>query len=479
MKISENYINSKKHIKTKSYITLVKSSLLSLVICFCGTVLANDKLELDQAFSKFSKHIKAGELKVGLPYGQKVYQLSQKLFDDSHPSRIAAAENYGFILKQLGKSSEAEVVFLDLLKQKENKFGHYAKELITVLADLSELALTEDTTTRYRQRYEKLYLRHHSSEFVSQLTSTNLKTDPFAGEVKARLIKRLDADIKVHETPHWTLLMVGSSNKYATETGEMLEKIYKSMLSFRIALDIPPPKLKQKMVAVYFETFEQNRSFNRQKIKKYKSGMVDVASSYSNRQVFLSRSTSISMPKWYPSAYLPLNLSKKADAPPQWQVIQATGRYITWNSGLARKTQGKSPWLYWALFSSFFHSDSSKEFGPHTDNYASGSIEQIKKTIAKHSAPSVRIIVAPTDSWRQEGKRTTQFDPVLLRYMYTYYPEQLAKFFIDSSSMNTNGKNPTLRARFEDAFGDIEQHEAPFSKFLQALIKDADIKLKT
>jgi len=458
---------------------LVKSSILSLLICFSSIVLANGKLELEQAFTKFSKHIKAGEFEAGLPYGQKVYQLSQTLFDDSHPSRMASAENYGFALKQLGKFSQAEVVFLDLLKQKEGKFGKHAKELITVVSDLSELTLTKDKTTIYRQRYEKLYLRHHSSEFVSQLTSTNLKTDPFADEIKERLIKRLDADIKVHETPHWTLLMVGSSEKYATETGEMLEKIYKSMLSFRIALDIPPPKLKQKMLAVYFETLEQNRSFNRQKTKKYKSGMVDVASHYSNGQVFVSRAKSISMPKWYPSAYLPLNLSKKEDAPPQWQVIQATGRYITWNNGLARKTQGKSPWLYWSLFSSFFHSDSSKEFGPHTDNYAAGSIKQIKKIIAKHSAPSVKIIVAPTKSWRQEGKRTTQFDPILLRYMYTYYPEQLAQFFIDASSMNTNGNNPSLRARFEDAFGDIEQHEAPFSQFLRELIEDADIKLNT
>ncbi|MDC2888802.1 hypothetical protein [Psychrosphaera algicola] len=190
-----------------------------------------------------------------------MYELSKELYNEQSPSRIAAAENYAFVLKQLSKDKDAEKVYIDLIQLKEKKFGKHSKELVLPLSDIAGLALAKEKAAEYKIRYEKLYLRHNSSQFVPQLLSNGLPSAPLAEKVREKMSQSYGSEIKVVESPHWTLVAVGKSKKFAKNASKILENSYESLLGFSIAIDMAPAKLEEKMTAVYFESPEQQRLF--------------------------------------------------------------------------------------------------------------------------------------------------------------------------------------------------------------------------
>ena len=411
-------------------------------------LLASDRSEFQHAFTRFAEQAKAGELEAALPYAEKVYVLSQSLFPRLNANRLAAAENYALTLKQLAKDAQAERVFQDLLEQQQTKFGNYAAELTTTLADLSELALSKQKSQAYQLRFEKIYLRHNSSEFIEQLTSADLETSQLAPKITEKIQQSFDRSVTIHETQHWSLVAVGSSEKFAKNAARLLEKTYLSMLSFRIAMDYPPTRLNEKMTAVYFETREQQQIFSRSA-------------------------------RWARGKFATLILNKNGKRFPAINIAKNASRHAGAITGLERRVKGKPPWLFEGLSKSFQFADVNNEFGPHTDNYLLQSIVQIKNIIGRGTAPGLRKIVSYTGAslpYRDKAELQA-FYPFLVRYLYTFHPEQLAEYFVSISSYDSKVSAPAFRAEFEEAFGEIEQHEQRFERFLQDMLAEGEIRI--
>lgn len=95
--------------------------------------------------------------------------------------------------------------------------------------------------------------------------------------------------------------------------------------------------------------------------------------------------------------------------------------------------------------------------------------------MSRENAPDVHKIVSYTGSslpWKEKSELESYY-PFLIRYLYQFYPNQLAEYLVSISSKNTNVSAPTLRGEFEDKFGDITTHEAPFKQYLQQLVTEA------
>ncbi|WP_158968615.1 tetratricopeptide repeat protein [Paraglaciecola sp. L3A3] len=427
---------------------IAKSLSLSLLISFSSFLLADEKAEFKQSFANFAKYAQSGDFATSLPHAKKVYELSQNLFSKGDANRLNAAENYALTLKQLGKDSTAEEVLLDKLTQEENKFGQHASELQTSLSDLSALSLSKAKMNTYQLRFEKVHLRHNSRKYVKQLLSSKLTTAPLATQIKASLEDNNNTAIKLHETAHWSIITVGKSNKFAKHTKTLLEKIYKSMLSFRIALDIPPAKLQEKLVAVYFENHQQRQKFTTD-----------------NRQTN--------------GQYVVLVLAKNNKAFPVANTTRNTVELISNADGLERKVKGRPAWLFNGLYGSFLFASAEKEFGPQTDNYLLQSIVAIKKISAKSSIPSVHEIVSfvGNNSSTKRQNEMKAFYPFFVRYLYEFKPEPLSEFFYSVTSRNAKRTPSAFRSRFTEAFGEIESHETPFQLFLQKIIKVGEQKI--
>ncbi|MDO6721327.1 tetratricopeptide repeat protein [Psychrosphaera sp. 1_MG-2023] len=427
--------------KTKS--PLYKALTISLLLGFSGFSAADVKQDFQQAFTNFSNFAKAGDLQASLPHGKKVYELSKELYNEQSPSRIAAAENYAFVLKQLSKDKDAEKVYIDLIQLKEKKFGKHSKELILPLSDVAGLALDKEKTADYQTRYEKLYLRHNSSQFVPQLLSNGLPSAPLAEKVRDKMSQSYGSEIKIVESPHWTLVAVGKSKKFAKNASKILENSYESLLGFSIAIDMAPAKLEEKMTAVYFESPEQQR-------------------------LFMQKS------KWARNKIAIMVINKNGKAFPGTAIARNATRLAGFITGLEKRVKGKPTWAYRGLYSSFQFGKGNQEYGPHTNNYNRQQVKKIETILSREDAPNVHKIVSYTGSslpWLEKSQLETYY-PFLIRYLYQYYPNQLAAYLTEISSKNSKSSGPSLRATFEDAFGDISAHEAPFKQYLQTLVNE-------
>ncbi|MDC2888803.1 hypothetical protein [Psychrosphaera algicola] len=143
-------------------------------------------------------------------------------------------------------------------------------------------------------------------------------------------------------------------------------------------------------------------------------------------------------------------------------------------TGLEKRVKGKPTWAYRGLYSSFQFGKGNQEYGPHTNNYNRQQVKKIGTILSREDAPNVHKIVSYTGSslpWLEKSQMETYY-PFLIRYLYQYYPNQLSAYFTEISSKNSKSSGPSLRATFEDAFGDISAHEAPFKQYLQTLVNE-------
>lgn len=423
---------------------LYKALTIGLFLGFSGFSAADNKQDFQHAFTNFSNFAKAGDLQASLPHGKKVYELSKELYSEQSPSRIAAAENYAFVLKQLGKDKDAEKIYIDLIQLKEKKFGQYAKELLLPLSDIVGLALAKEKKAEYQVRYEKLYLRHNSSQFVPQLLSLNLPSSPLAEKVREKIKQSYGVEVKVTETPNWTLVSAGKSKKFAKNAARILEQSVTSFLSFSIAIDLAPAKLGEKMTAVYFESPDQ-------------------------QQLFMQKN------RWARNKVAIMTMNKNGKGFPVTAIARNATRHISFITGLEKRVKGKPTWTYRGLYSSFQFANGKNEFGPHTSNYNLQQVKKLQNIMSRENAPDVHKIVSYTGTslpWKEKSELESYY-PFLIRYLYQFYPNQLAEYLVSISSKNTNVSAPTLRGEFEDKFGDITTHEAPFKQYLQQLVTEA------
>lgn len=461
---------------------LLSLSLLVTCISHAKSTVNNDSnlLAFKKAFTEHQQLISENKYQEALPLAQKSYEFAKGLFPPLDSKRLSVTDNFALNLQVTNHFDQARVIFIELLGLYEQKYGKHGAELLPLLTDITALNtqlkddVDADEAKGYAVRRYKLYLRHHSDEFVEQFADQELTTTIHAKNTVAKLERHFDKTFDIYESDHWSIIYPPNKLKFVeNKMAKLMERTYNNNISFLVSLGLRNKPIDEKMTAVYFATRDDYRSY---------------INSITGDAYVAKASGGMYFPKARAMFVFGYDNKKqgKKKRPKAHTVAHEASHQVLYKTGFHSIHYVQPRWLKEGAAVGFEYHKLKKPFGPHTDNYAFRRVLPIKKALKNGSLISLADLVTFDGDDEDFESSMNQSDiyalgSMLVRFLYTYYPDEFKSYLTILSKSRTTvyerakfGKNVRLK-QFKKAFGSPEAMQEQFSGFIEQVIKKADL----
>jgi len=420
---------------------------------------AQDMKDFKAAYAEYNKKIDSGDLKGSLIHAQRAYEFGVKLFEPDSQNLLALADNYAFNLESLGKTKEAEKVYLSLISDNEKFYGRYAESLIPMLEGVSKIVSKSDkeASKAYAVRALKLNMRHNSMEMSQKIPEGKIKKSKTVSKLKKNAGKVTKRKFKELESEHWVVIYSEGHEEGAQLLSAQAELAYKNVRSFLLALNFAQKPIKKKLVAVLFGSQEEYLQYLEAKDYSTRSA----GAYYHEADALLMYDEIHKRSKW--------EYFKRTNV-----VAAETTQYVTVRAKLMNKENRIYPrWLYDGLASSFEFNDIDQDFGPHTPNVSARNWEFVQELIDDEDWKSLEEFVrlTPAEESDRANKRLVYYTGTfLVRFLYANYSDEFLKY-LEMLPQTMNPKSQTRNDRlkvFKKAFGEPKNLESEWRRFLQS-----------
>lgn len=459
---------------TKLYIQSICQLALLWVAWTVPVLAASPQAEFNSAYKSYMAEIEQQDFNAALPFAQKSYELSQKIFEPTDPSRLAITDNYGVNLMMLEQNAKAASIFSELLTLSEQTYGRHARELQPILDDLVEVSKKLEAPDEARlkelevRRY-KLYLRHNSREFIEQFKQGELATTQHTKNTLAKLNRFFDEEFQIYETDHWSIIYHPKHRKGVKKIAKAMEHTYESALSYLVALGLRNKPLETKQTTVYFPSKEHYARYMT-KLTKDKYGANHSGGFYSPKAraaFFFDRGKNKSGKSLYASPRT---------------VVHETAHQVFYAFGLHTTRYIQPRWLKEGVAVSFEPQSVKKgKYGPHTDNYSLMRMKVIHKLIKDDELISLSRLISFDGDDEKFSNASNQsaiyaLGGLAVRFFYLYYPDEFKAYLAELAKESGQGVawgKKLRRRQFSKAFGQPESLDEEFETFVMQMTQDA------
>ena len=343
----------------------------------------------------------------------------------------------------------------DMLIQAEKSYGKHAEELLPILEKL--VLITQKNSPKeskfYNIRRTKIYLRHNSSEFITQFKDINLPTTKHSKDTIKRVNKFFKRDFKLYESAHWSIIYHPNQEKRVIrKIVPHMEKTYDSALSFLISFGFRNKPLKKKMTAIYFQSRED---------------YINYFSKFTPHDKLIKQSLGVYVQQLNTLGFFDHGEGKKKVSPRT--VSHESAHQIMFNAGLQLNPRNQPRWLFEGLASTFEPLDRKREFGPHTNNYSPKRMQQIIRLQTENAVPTLTDLVSSSYKAEYNKKNSSSvyaMGSMLVNFLYQHYPDEFKEYLkILAKSKPTRGGLDRKRM-FSHAFGDPDVLQPAFEVFV-------------
>jgi len=320
-----------------------------------------------------------------------------------------------------------------------------------------------------------------SPEEIVKHTSDEKPMQPFSqAELGARLLKELPQGFEIHSTQHY-LVCHNTSRAYAQWCGALFERLYKAFTNFwaRKGFDLHEPEFP--LVALVFADRESYGEFVDQELGKAASSIVAFYSLQTNRMSLYDLTGVEALRRdgdhRGSSAQINLMLARPEAEQMVATVIHEATHQIAFNCGFQERYAAIPLWVSEGLAIYFETPDLASSKGWRTI----GAVNQLRlarfRDFVRRGRPADSLAALIADDERlRSGAASDRVDGYAEAWALNYFLFQKHSKQYVSYLKLLSKKQPLIQdepqerlQEFKQAFGDLDQLDAEFSKYISKL----------